>query len=306
MPHQLIFTKPSIAWSDLRPAELFGESYKDVIPVDRLSWLPLSPARVRTFPVPGDPDGSNVEAIKATEEGLFLPPGEHYLISSRGCFKVLVLDGDVGLFKACLAIGQFVSRNSVHSCLDHWRAAPRQLNLPLKLKPLRQKFYYSDQPLGLECGELADFLAGEILLYGGQVRRAWVMDPEQRSGHIVVEIFEEETRNWTMVDPDFGVVLSDANGHSLSVQEISNRFHNGSLDSITINNIGNKHGVRPEFYFGPDFVGDCTWTPRMCSDVSMADRQHYLSQVVGRYFKSVQYYIYDVSADGILTYRAYL
>lgn len=305
MSHQLIFTKRSIAWSDLRPVELFGESYKDVIPVDRLSWLPLSPACIRTFSVPGDPDGSNIETIETTEQGLFLPPGEHYLISSRGCFKVLVLSDDVGLFKACLAIGRFVSRNSVHSCLDHWKAAPREHNLPLKLQPLRQKFYYSDQPLGLQCGELADFLAGEILLYGGKVRRVWAMDPEKKSGHIVVEVFAEETGDWVMVDPDFGVVLSDATGCNLSVQEISNRSRDGTLHSVTIDNIGNKHGIRPEFYFGPDFVGDCTWTPRMCSDVSMADRQHYLSRVVGPFFKSVKYYTYDVSADGILTYRPF-
>lgn len=304
MPHQLVFRKQRVAWSDLRPAELFGESYKDVIPAERLSWLPLNPACVRTFSVPGDPDGSNVEAIRTTEQGLVLPPGEHYLISARGCFKVLVLDGGIGRFEACLAIGRFVSRNSVHSCLDHWRAAPRQLNLPLKLQPLRQKFYYSDQPLGLECGELADFLAGEILLYGGQVRRVWVMDPERKSGHIVVEVFEEETGNWVMIDPDFGVVLSDPNGRSLSVQEISNRARDGSLHSVAIANIGNKHVIKPEFYLGPDFVGDCTWTPRMCSDVSMADRQHYLTRVVEPFFKSVQYYTYDVSPDGILTYSA--
>jgi hypothetical protein len=304
--HQLIFGKRCIAWSDLRPSKLFGESYKDVIPLERLSWLPLNAACVRTFPVPGNTDGSNVEAIETTEQGLLLPPGEHYLISSRGCFKILVLESDVGRFEASLAIGRFVARNSVHSCLDHWRAAPRERNFPLNLQPLRQKFYYSDQPLGLECGELADFLAGEILLYGGQARRVWVMDPEKKAGHIVVEVFEEETAKWVMVDPDFGVVLADADGRLLSVQEISNRSRDGSLHSVTIDNIGNKYGIRPEFYFGPDFVGDCAWTPRMCGDVSLADRQHYLSQVVGRYFKSVQYYTYDVSADSVLTYRAAL
>jgi hypothetical protein len=302
MLRQLIFGSQLVRWSDLRPVEIFGESYKSVLPLDGLSWLPLNAAHIRTFAVPGNPHGSDIEAIKITDQGLLLRPGEHYIISSRGCFKILVLDNDADRFEASFAISRFVSRNSVHSCLDHWRAAPRGQNVPFKLQLLHQKFYFSDQPLGLECGELADFVAGQLVLFGGHVRRVWAMDPETKSGHIVVEILDEETRRWTMVDPDFGVALFDKDGHYLSVEEVANRRLNGSLDSVTIDDLGNKFSIRPEFYFGPDFIGDCTWTAQMCNTVSLADKDHYITNVVGRYFKSIHYYSYKLSGDGILTY----
>ena len=78
----------------------------------------------------------------------------------------------------------------------------------------------ADQPLGIHCDHAAEVTAYLLHLSGYQVREISVIDPAVNSGHVVMEVFLPEQARWVMLDPDYGVVVSDHEGMLMSTAEI--------------------------------------------------------------------------------------
>ena len=246
-----IFDELTIPWASLVPnlALAYGRE-RDPIK----TWT--RPALCGTFPINGraPPAGE----VKSEGENVrFTTPGEYYLRTTVGDFKLLLLDQRVKRDDQAMAIAAFVARNTVASMADARKIQPNygycEYHRPDKAL---RKFFASDQPLGFQCGYAAEFLNFVLHKMDFQVRSIQLRT-EEGPGHIISEVFLPEAQRWVAVDPMYGVVLSNRDGVLLSVEEIAKLIRQRP-DEIAVKDIAGKRWLK---YPLGNFMHEFTWTP---------------------------------------------
>ena len=246
-----IFDELTIPWASLVPnlALAYGPDRDPAKP-----WT--VPAVCGTFPVNGRPPPAG--EVKSEGESLrFSKPGEYYLRTMVGDFKLLLLDPRAKRDDQALAIAAFVARNTVASMADARKIQPNY-GYPGYHRPDKalRKFFASDQPLGFQCGYAAEFLNFVLHKMDFQVRRIQLRT-EEGAGHIISEVFLPVSRRWVAVDPMFGVVLSNRDGALLSVKEIAKLIRQRP-DEVAVKDIAGKRWLKDPF---GNFMHEFTWTP---------------------------------------------
>ena len=230
------------------------------------SWLP--PAPIRIAAVPSAFGRGAVDAAPGFREGpepgtgsfVFDQFGGHRVNCSYGVFKCLTLDPKVGRDQQALEIFRFAAENIIHSCIDKhvilpWAKRPQYVRPDLLLA----KLFQSDQPLGLHCDHAAEVTSYLLHLSGYQVREVSIIDPALNSGHVVMEVFLPEQARWVMLDPDYGVVVSDHAGKLMSTAELV-----ASVDrerDLEVRRIVEKQWVSGSYNVAEAHSGQLTFPP---------------------------------------------
>jgi len=213
------------------------------------------PAVCGTFPINGErpPTGE----VKCQGEGLsFSKPGEYYLRTTVGDFKLLILDPRTSGDEQAMAIAAFVARNTVASMADARKIQPNYhcFNYQRPDKALR-KFFASDQPLGFQCGYAAEFLNFVLHTKGYQVRRVRLCN-EKGPSHIISEVFLPGSHRWVAVDPMYGAVPVDREGTLLSVAAVAKLIRQRP-EEISVKDLAHKRWLKSPF---GNFMHEFTWT----------------------------------------------
>ena len=187
------------------------------------SWLPQKPIRIAnvggTLAALGLPSFHEGEG---RDVGRFVFPrfGGYRINCSFGVFKCLLLDPAMDDDQRAIEIFRFATENIVHSNIDRativpWARRSRHIRPDLLL----QKLFLSDQPLGLHCDNAAEITAYLLHLNRYKVRGISLVD-ETETGHVVLEVLLPGRGKWIMLDPDFGVIITDRDGVALGTEEI--------------------------------------------------------------------------------------
>ena len=249
----LIFDELTVPWSSLVPGLTlaYGPERDPVRP-----WT--VPAICGTFPINGQPPPAG--EIKCGGENLrFSKPGEYYLRTTVGDFKLLLLDPRATRDDHAVAIAAFVARNTVASMADARRIQPNYgyFEYHRPDKALR-KFFASDQPLGFQCGYAAEFL--NFVLHRRQFRvRRVQLCTEKGPAHIVSEVFLPDSQRWLAVDPMYGVVFVNREGVLLSVKEAAKLLRERP-DEVCVRDMAGKRWLKSPF---GNFMHEFTWTPAL-------------------------------------------
>jgi len=284
----LIFRERFVTWAQLR-AGLQGAAwgFDQVQVFDDLKEPQARATEIITFPVPGALQGSRLEGVRPSEEGIEFPgAGAWYLSTRRGTFKVLILE-DGPDADALVAIAAFVGANTVHSYADHWLVSPYRKGKPVDLTYVHHKLFHSDQPVALHCQEAASLLAFELHVLGYRARRVWVRDERTREGHVVAEAWSQSAGKWMMLDPDFGCVVTDGAGVVLSVEEIMAARRHGT--ELAVIDIAHKLACDAAHQFGPDYMGFYTWRPEHTTGDRAVVPAWYRSHVIDGSFRGAEY-----------------
>lgn len=249
---------------------------------------------LETFPVPGQLGGSDLRGVKIHRDTItFVKPGEYYLRTNRAARKVLALDPTCGQQAQLLAVFAFVARSVVHAQTDSWRAedTPRGLfglaTGQVRPDKLLDKFFCSDQPLGLHCWHSSCFLNDILHLLGWRARLVNLQDDQGR-GHVVSEGYVEETDRWVMLDVDYGAVVVDHEGAPLSTAEIAEVLE-VEPDALHVRDLAEKsrlltlHDGAP----APSF----RWSPLTCSEQKMVNESSY-RKLLTSYTHELQFWEY--------------
>jgi hypothetical protein len=246
-----IFDELAISWATLVPHlnVLYGAEKDPTKP-----WT--VPAVCGTFPINGQrpPSGE----VKSEGGNLFFSrPGEYYLRTTVGDFKLLILDRRAKRDDQAMAIAAFVAKNTVPSMADARKIQPNYRYYPYHRpdKALR-KFFATDQPLGFQCGYAAEFLNFVLHKMDFQVRRIQLRT-EEGAGHIISEVFLPECRKWAAIDPMYGAAITNREGVPISVEEIA-KLARERPDEITVQDIAHKRWLK--WPYG-NFMHEFTWTP---------------------------------------------
>lgn len=230
------------------------------------AWLPSTPIRVGAVAPPSQELAGKPPMLRESLEPgsgrfVFDRYGGHSIDCSYGVFKCLTLDPNAGRDERALAIFRFAAENIVHSCVDKavilpWAKRTRYVRPDLLLS----KLFLSDQPLAVHCDHAAQVTAYLLHLAGYKVREVSVVDPEVESGHVVMETFLPELDKWIMLDPDYGVVVTDHDGVLLGTAEIiacTDRRRDLEIRRVVIKRWAVEH-----FNVCEAYGGQLTWTQR--------------------------------------------
>jgi hypothetical protein len=274
----LIFESRFVRWEQIVKQNAYSDRIKPSAIVSR---------GLSSFPIPGRMQGWNLEGVTVSEEGVFFPDwGTWGIYSHFGAAKLLLIDPDWSRNQRLIAIARFVSEASWHSSVDTQLAFPEAKPGPLQLQPLADKFFYSDQPLGLHCGHIVDFLAWLMHANGIPVRRV-ALSNTASVGHIFMEA-QLENGNWAYVDPDFGLMLEYRKSYISSDKAMSLR-NMGAAHKIKLVDIGRKSFPVPRFNFQPGFSGQLAWSPAMMADKLIAEKDYYRNTVIKRGMEGLIY-----------------
>ena len=141
-----IFARDVVTWDELVPnlEATYGRVPREVLD---------------TFPVPGNFAGTDLDLVSWDSERIrFVEPGEYYLHTRVGFFKILILpEGDD---EQVLAIARFVTRNSSTARPTPARSSPTSGTTPSP--PTAARTLFASDQLRLHCGYLSMFL-GHLL-----------------------------------------------------------------------------------------------------------------------------------------------
>jgi hypothetical protein len=263
-----IFDDLSVPWASLVPnlALVYGPEKQPT-----KQWTTL--AVCGTFPVNGQPPPAG--EVKSDGENLcFSKPGEYYLRTTVGDFKILLLDRQAKADDRAMAIAAFVSRNNVASMADARKIQPNYGYYMYQRpdKALR-KFFASDQPLGFQCGYVAEFLNFVLHKKNFQVRRIQLLT-EKGPGHVISEVFLPDSRRWVAVDPMYGAVLVNREGMLLSIEQLA-KLTREQPGQVSVKDIAGKRWLK--YPFG-NFMHEFTWTPDVL-DAPCVDPAKYCEMV---------------------------
>jgi hypothetical protein len=301
----LIFDRLRVPIEQFRHPDLSQECW-----IEKRAGAP-GPVRLRgTFPIPGSRPATPIDSIRfGSDEVEFPCAGEYYFYCDLGAFKCLILDPFDSPFEQTKKIFAFVSKNIVHSQADIWLCMPDGGGRPFHWGPLMDKFFYTDQPLHLWCGESAHFLAS--ILHARGIRCRIVHIHSEQNGHIVPEIWDESGQRWVLLDPDWGLCVADAKGRLLSMAEILSRLglsqartdHDGRDDLKIVNLVG-KHWA--EINMPSRFAGHITWTPERQSSTDPAEPGRYFEMIRECVVGYVRYETYEFDdALGTVHWKAW-
>lgn len=247
-----------------------------------------------SFAIPGRAHSpSIVPTVEFDGDELIFPgQGEYYFYSKHGAYKFLILPHDALHRAVILLTAQFVSRNSVHSLADHWLSYTEE-GCPFNVRLLAQKFFNSDQPLQLYCGEITPFLAALLNRLGVATRQVNLFDAGN-DGHVVLEAFDPAEKRWLMMDADHGVYVTDGDSRILSVSEFVE--HIGNEREVTIVDIAQKRWLTADYAVPSGFFGQKSWRPDCDSDFAPANPQFY--RTLWKKWARAIYYDCKFSRDG--------
>lgn len=247
----LIFDELTIPWARLVPglALAYGPEKDPAKP-----WT--VPAVCGTFPVNGQPTPAG--EVKSEGESLrFRKPGEYYLRTTVGDFRLLLLDTHAKRDDHAMAIAAFVARNMVSSMSDARKIQPNygyyEYHRPDKAL---RKLFASDQPLGFQCGYAAEFLNFVLDRRGFQVRRIWLRT-EKGGAHFISQVFLPDRGKWAAVDPMYGAILTSRQGDPLSIEEVAKLLRQ-QPGEVVVKDIAGKRWLKSPY---GNFMHEFTWTP---------------------------------------------
>lgn len=270
----LIFDRLRIPYSALRLRTPLSLSIKQ-------------PIRLRGFDIPGKAV-TDVASIAADAEGLtFSKYGVYGVTGPFGAVKVLLIHPDTDLDGKIIAVSRFVAACVYHSGVDTHLSRREGRGAILRYPaPLLKKLFYSDQPLGLWCGDIADVLAFILHGLGFSVRMV------STKNHIFIEAFFPALKRWIMVDPDLGVLLRHR-GRLISTDTVASLRSADRHREIELDFLSKPVGCRDEFNFPPGFTGQFTWRPDCLFDYNVkAKEEYYRRAVIEDGFSEVNYHQY--------------
>jgi hypothetical protein len=253
-----IFKKMDIDWNTLVPllVEYYGiESDQNKKILD-------------SFPIAGEYRLMDISDINYDQKTIYFPnPGEYYLHTTVGFFKILIQDSQRKKDDQIISVFRFISRNIVHSLADAPLFDPifnKGLNLA---KNGYRPFFASDEPLKLHCGHASEFTETILRQLGYQVQRVHLQTFDNQ-GHIVVQVFFPNQNSYGMIDPDYGAFVRDINGKILSVPEIAKRIQNDG-EKLEIIDVANKCSLKKKYNTTPQPTPDFAWSVDKMSANSM-------------------------------------
>ena len=274
-----IFNKKDIDWETLVP---FLVEYYDLESDQNKKILD-------SFPIAGDYKPMDISDINYDQKMIHFPnPGEYYLHTTVGYFKILIQDSQSKKDDQIISVFRFISRNIVHSLADAPLFDPifnKGLNLA---KNGYQPFFASDEPLKLHCGHASEFTETVLRQLGYQVQRVHLQTFDNQ-GHIVVQVFFPNQNSYGMIDPDYGALVRDMNGKILSVSEIAKRIQNDS-EKLEIINVANKCILKKKYNTIPQPTPDFAWSVDKMSTNSMLKNYR---NILLRYTDHYALYTYD-------------
>jgi hypothetical protein len=258
-----IVREPKVAWDTLAPNAAWA--WGDRIPRKLLG----------TFPVPGRRPVGDAAAVTVDEAGLTLPaPGEYYLHTSMGFFKLLYLSAEATDTEAVEAVAAFVSRNTLHCLADGPAMQPAPLRLDYQRpENLLAKFFATDQPLRLHCYQSAEFLGYLFDQLGYEVRQVQLYEAGEDKPvgrHAVCEVRLPGEDRWIMLDADYGAAVADAAGRWLAVAEIAT----ADPAALAVVDLAGKRKLK-RAYSQPVYMPDFTWRPDLMAEQPTLDAATY-------------------------------
>ena len=226
-------------------------------------------------------DGWKSFTGKIEDGHIIFPSDGQYIISSElGVRKILILS-DSSLQEEIIQIAKFISMNIIHSGADvRGCTVDESRGSAIYYPNLYRKLFYSDQPLGLICDQAAYLACSLFYHLKFNVRLIWTYCSSTRSGHVCMEIFNEEEDKWIFFDPDYGCMLRDSNGSILSPEEIILRCNRRETGDITTIDLSGKSLPLGKLQYLFDFDGILTWTPDMLQGVPMLPPGDYCKDVL--------------------------
>ena len=89
--------------------------------------------------------------------------------------------------------------------------------------------YIRENPRGINCRGLAILLAEVLRLYGIEAKHITVIPPEdEHPVHVVTHAFSRELQQWIMLDPTYGIYLTDENGNFMNLYTLRRAFAEGA------------------------------------------------------------------------------
>jgi hypothetical protein len=274
-----IFDSSELVWKDILPVHSF---FTDIHPNDETSII-------WAVDMPGMMGKSSRLRAEWQPTGVRLSsPGCYYLAGGFGAAKILYLRDDYTREEEYIEIARFVSMASWHSAVDAPLCHPHKSYQPFELGRVVEKFFYSDQPLGLNCGHLVEFLAYILICRGFRCRKLLLRN-SKNIGHTVLEVFSTQRDRWVLVDPDFGTMIS-MSGELCSGEDVVTNRHRPELRVL---DIGNKTFTLERYNLGHCCAGQITWRPEFMSDRACA-RDPYYRGIIERGFEELEYYDLEI------------
>ena len=217
-------------------------------------------------------------------------PGELYINTNLGPLKILVVGNEISRC-GWMQVASFLAKNIIHSHADRWLCYPDGLHDRFYWKLLAKKLFYSDQPLMLHCSEAADFAAFVFHYIGVKVRKSWVYNLQSRSGHTLMEVYDDLLKKWVMLDIDYGVYLTDSDEIPLSTNEIRRKIDE-DVDLLTIRPLASKYWLRDEFNLTEHSRSSMSWNAGMNSARLTSDPEKY-KIMLKKCFQGINLYEYS-------------
>jgi len=138
------------------------------------------------------------------------------LIEEFGLDEITYGYEDVDLMRVLL---NWVTENFPHN---------GQSGLPVNRDAMSIIGYVRENPRGINCRGLSILLAEVLRLYGIEAKHITVIPPEDMHPvHVVTHAFSRELQQWIMLDPTFGVYLTDENGNFMNLYTLRRAFAEG-------------------------------------------------------------------------------
>ena len=138
------------------------------------------------------------------------------LIAEFGLDEITAGHEDVALMRVLL---NWVSNNFPH----HGNSG-----MPVNRDAMSIIGYVRENPRGINCRGLAILLAEVLRLYGIEAKHITVMAPEDgHPVHVVTHAFSRELQQWIMLDPTYGIYLTDENGNFMNLYTLRRAFAAG-------------------------------------------------------------------------------
>ena len=256
-----IFSTPKITWSQLVPnlEEQFGVREKKIL---------------GTFDIPGQGPRGDVSLIEFDQKTLRFPsPGEYYLHTNVGFFKILILSGSVDDHHNLIDVARFVSGNCVHSLADWRKVFPIYQGSYWTTDQLLKPFFASDQPLKVMCGGSARILALVFSRLGCKTQLVH-LEHQDGPGHFVIHVYAKDLQKYFMVDADYGAIVLESQGVPLSIQEIAIAVRQQRSD-LTVLNVGQKSWLK-SIYNPQEPAPQFAWSPDKMSEKRCVDQPKYV------------------------------
>lgn len=243
-----------------------------------------------SFSVPGMATTTDISRLSWTHESVVFPgPGDYYLRTSLGSFKILILAPSADSMDRILATARFVTRNHVPGMYDERAFLPNpETYRYVRPDRLMRKLFVSDQPLLIHCYHATVILNYLLSLQGIEAQQVQLLS-ERGVGHVVSQVEAPDLGKPILVDVHWGFIPQDETGLYLSPREVFELVRSGRGDRLDAYSLGHHPVFREEYGLGSRYVGPITWTPEKTTDRTFVSADEYparLAKHFHRYFLS--------------------